>query len=122
MTSGHFDALAACGVKAQLGYPQPPHFFSGYTTGGAAAPSAPLRPAVMYTSVTRVIYICKLYSSYHALARGFLALLQGGHRQGVRQILSSGAFFWNFRLSFHTQIQMFTLHTYNGGNKKMDSL
>ncbi len=44
------------------------------------------------------------------LARGFLALLQGGHRQGVRQVLSSGAFFWNFRLNFHTQIQMFTLH------------
>ncbi len=85
-------------LNAQLGYPQPPppHFFSGYTTGGAAAPSAPLRPAVMYTSVTRVIYICELYSSYHALARGFLALLQGGHRQGVRQILSSGAFFGIF--------------------------
>ncbi len=97
MTSGHFDALAACGVNAQLGYPQPPpHFFSGYTTGGAAAPSAPLRPAVMYTIVTRIIYICKLYSSYHVLARGFLALLQGGHRQGVWQVLSSGAFFGIF--------------------------
>ncbi len=28
----------------------------------------------------------------------------------------------NFRLNFHTQIQMFTLHTYKGGNKKMVSL
>ncbi len=34
------------------------------------------------------LYIYELHSSYHALARGFLALLQGGHRQGVRQIIT----------------------------------
>ncbi len=34
------------------------------------------------------LYIYELHSSYHALARGLLALLQGVHRQGAWQIIT----------------------------------
>ncbi len=44
---------------------------------------------IIYSNVTRVVYIQYIiYSSYHALARGFLACLQGGHRQGARKIIT----------------------------------